>query len=452
MANCKFILGTIGKEGKAGIKLQFFYQGARFVYGTGLSINTKLWDSNTMRPIKDGKIIKEIGGNSQIKTELENISNRLQNIETLVKEFFSDKLLRKEEINLDDLRELLSKRFETKISKQLSVKPSEPSIPLIRDVIKQFIIDISDGHKTTRNGNEYNYRTLQQYLALLTFFDGFETWSKRKYTVLDISPTFRDNLVNYCNISGYKTNQTGKIIQQLKAVMNNFVFKAFDYDFNLNENQLIKIQMMLKRMDKPQEAVTSVVLTESELDKLYNFEFKKSYQNRARDLFLVACYTGLRYSDFSRLGREHIKKGFLQITNKKTGKFVEIPIRSELHSIMIKYDYKIPVISSQKLGDYAKEICEIAGIDELIEIRETRGGQTTITTKPKYEMISTHTGRRTALTQMINNGMSVADCMNISGHLTMSSFQKYIRPDNKLSERASKNPFFARRVKKLKVI
>ncbi len=58
---------------------------------------------------------------------------------------------------------------------------------------------------------------------------------------------------------------------------------------------------------KPRVEVTDqVVLTKSEVLKLYHYDFSKSPKlERVRDVFVFGCLTGMRYSDFKRVQREN---------------------------------------------------------------------------------------------------------------------------------------------------
>ena len=80
--------------------------------------------------------------------------------------------------------------------------------------------------------------------------------------------------------------------------------------------------------------------------------------DRVRDLFLVGCYTGLRFSDFSRLTPKNIADGFIEIEQSKTGDSVVIPVHSVIKKIIKKYNGLPPTISNQKFNTYLKDICE----------------------------------------------------------------------------------------------
>ncbi|MBK8826580.1 MAG: integrase catalytic domain-containing protein [Saprospiraceae bacterium] len=162
--------------------------------------------------------------------------------------------------------------------------------------------------------------------------------------------------------------------------------------------------------------------------------------DRARDIFLTGSYTGLRFSDYSRIKPEHINKQFIQIIPIKTKDNVNIPLRPELSTILTKWDFTIPKMTSQELGRYIKEIGKLSGIVANVEITETKGNQTIITTKPKNQMITSHTARRSFATNMFYDGMNPIDIMKITGHKKLDTFQKYIVSDpNRELQRQERN-------------
>jgi site-specific recombinase XerD len=187
-----------------------------------------------------------------------------------------------------------------------------------------------------------------------------------------------------------------------------------------------------------------ITLTPKELDQIRNLEIpqEKSYLTNARKLFLLSCLTGLRNSDYSRISQEHYKQtedgATLEIVQKKTTDQVIIPLNPEAKAIVLELlDKEDPThtISQQKLNNYVKELCELAGINELIELVEKRGEKIETKVKPKFELITTHTGRRTFATNLVNKGAPVSVVMALTGHKTERSFWQYV---NTTKEQAQK--------------
>jgi site-specific recombinase XerD len=132
--------------------------------------------------------------------------------------------------------------------------------------------------------------------------------------------------------------------------------------------------------------VDKVYLTMGEVQKLYDLDL--SGLNRlakVRDLFLIGCLTGLRFSDFSTIRPGNIRpldvdgKEVLCLTKttQKTSEKVVLPLTDpRLVAILEKYGMQAPPkISNQRLNSYLKELCQLAGIDSPVEIFEHRGGK-----------------------------------------------------------------------------
>jgi integrase len=178
--------------------------------------------------------------------------------------------------------------------------------------------------------------------------------------------------------------------------------------------------------------VHPIYLTQKEVESIYNLDLSKDKTlDIARDIFLIGCYTGQRFSDYSRINSQHIKtvKGgkIIDLIQKKTGEQVLIPVRPELETILKKYDYIPPRTHEQKANERIKLVCEKAKINEQIEIEEIKGGLKVTQRKAKYELIKTHTARRTGATLMFLAGIPTISIMKITGHKTEREFLKYIR-------------------------
>ncbi|MGZ4155978.1 MAG: tyrosine-type recombinase/integrase [Bacteroidia bacterium] len=91
------------------------------------------------------------------------------------------------------------------------------------------------------------------------------------------------------------------------------------------------------------------------------------------------------------------------------------------------YDYKLPAVCEQIFNGEIKKIALKAGITSLETKRETRGGKKLILTLPKYEMISSHTGRRSFATNFYEDGVTIRELMSVTGHTTEQAFKNYVK-------------------------
>jgi len=136
----------------------------------------------------------------------------------------------------------------------------------------------------------------------------------------------------------------------------------------------------------------------------------------------------------AKLNQSNIQGSVIKITTAKTGETVIIPIHTVVKRIVDHYGGFPPSISNQKTNENLKTIMEIAGFDSDVIVTEYRGGKNKRTdiVKKKYELITTHTARRSFATNMYLSGdVPVHSIMKITGHRTERSFLTYIVLENR---------------------
>jgi integrase len=76
---------------------------------------------------------------------------------------------------------------------------------------------------------------------------------------------------------------------------------------------------------------------------------------------------------------------------------------------------------------YLKELCQRAGFSERIELGRTKGGLRETRVLEKWELVTTHTARRSFATNAFLAGVPTISIMKITGHKSESVFMKYIK-------------------------
>ena len=148
-------------------------------------------------------------------------------------------------------------------------------------------------------------------------------------------------------------------------------------------------------------------------------------------MFVIACYTALRISDIQQLKNAVIREGFISLYQKKTKDLVEIPILKEIASLVHHYqEVGFPVIDRTKANHIIRTLAARCNINELVCSKEQRGGETTMIRKPKYDMISFHTARRSCITNLYKRGYPANYVMTLSGHKSLQAFQRYMKASN----------------------
>ena len=188
---------------------------------------------------------------------------------------------------------------------------------------------------------------------------------------------------------------------------------------------------------------TIIFLTWDELMAVYRLEFPedKRYLERARDLFCFQCFTSLRYSDLAALRRENIRDDKMYITIKKTGTSLSIDLNDYSRAILDKYkddELPLPIITNQRLNEYIKDVCFLAEINKPITMSHYKGAERIDEVKPKYELISSHTGRKTFICNALSLGISPAVVMQWTGHSDFKAMKPYIGTLQDAKENAMK--------------
>ena len=178
-----------------------------------------------------------------------------------------------------------------------------------------------------------------------------------------------------------------------------------------------------------------IFLSKQELDKLRNLDIPSglSHLESVRDVFLFCCFSGLRHSDVYILRRNDIKDDHIEVTTVKTGDSISIELNNVTREILNKYkDFQfpgnkaLPVIQNQPMNRELKELCRLAGINEPIRITTYKGNQRKDEVKEKWELVGTHTGRRTFIVNCLSLGIAPNVVMKWTGHSDYKSMKPYI--------------------------
>lgn len=290
----------------------------------------------------------------------------------------------------------------------------------------RFLQELREGVRKTDKGVIASERTITNYQQGYNRLSEFQTAAGRVFFWEDINRDFLNEYVRFLQGSGrgddaYNTNTCAKRVKEIKHLVR-----------TAREEKVTSCPVPEYKFGEV--AVDSVYLSWDELEKFANADLtglSKGHET-ARDLFLVGCYCGQRVSDYASIKSDQIHtdqdgRVYISVLQKKTGARVEIPARKELRAILKKYNNNLPRLTDQVINRYIKEVAKRAGIDEMIEIRSTKGGKVSTTKQPKYELITTHTARRSAATLMYLDGVDSMDIRQITGHSSDKMLMKYIR-------------------------
>ena len=261
---------------------------------------------------------------------------------------------------------------------------------------------------------------LEDFLKDTNLPDDFSTFTSKKFDAV---------FTEWCySTKHYKQNTVYTTYGVLKSLLN----AAKEEGFEMEDNYL---HLRGKCVD-----TDAIYLTEDEIKKIYLLDIPslikageidgKSTIERTRDLFIVACWTGLRRSDVNRLDKAtfDIESKTISITAEKTKHQVVIPMHPMVLAIYNKYKGIFPRLCDRgHTIEHLRQCARLAGIDDEVRMVENRGGKVSTLIYKKYQLVGMHTGRRSFATNMYKRRFPTIAIMRLTGHTTESNFLKYIK-------------------------
>lgn len=404
MAKYNFNLRAPGAGKPSPVNFVVRYYNQRLVYPTQETVRPDQWDAERQRAVETRR-----------NPELKDLNARLDNLESETQRVLTNYRLQNADRlpTVEELRDLLNERLNR------AVAPSTKANSLFA-FIERYIVE-------SETSKRVSPVTIRAYKVVLKKLREFSRKTK-EYRALDFD---KINLDFYADFTGWLTGQSYSVnyIGNHVKVLKSFLNEATERGIN------VKLDYRSKRFKKITEETSAIYLNERELETLANLDLTNAPRlDRVRDLFLVGCWTGLRFSDFTRLDPRHLTADgdFIEIETQKTGETVVIPVHPVVRAVFAKYGGKTanslpPAISNQKMNDFLKEIAQHAGLTEPVEERMTKGGFRVTTEVPKWELVSTHTARRSFATNCYKMGLDTITIRAITGHRTEKAFLTYIK-------------------------
>jgi site-specific recombinase XerD len=389
-------------------------------YKSDIVISPADWDDKNQCIKKPSGNIKDVQ-----KKRLIELTDKIDNRKKLIRDLFLAQP-NPEALTSDWLVDAIDKNLNPE-KYIIEVEDHEPETVL--EYINYFVSN-ADKRKDKKTSRLLSPNTKKQYVTTEKHLIDFaKHQGKTDYQFSEINEQFYNDFVEYLTqkeytikkkrgeevneIHRYTLNSVGKYIRALKVM----IAGAKNSDSDTSSFYVFN------------EDVDNVYLNEAELKQLKDFDFSKDlHLDRVRDWFLLLAWTGSRWSDLDKIGKSDIKNNMVTYRQKKTNTAVTIPLHPVVNEILQKYNYNMPeAISNQKFNDYIKDACKLAQIDTLESFTRTVGGKLITETKPKYELVSSHTCRRSFCTNMYLRGLDTLMIRSISGHKTEKSFLKYIK-------------------------
>jgi integrase len=380
---------------------KYSYNGKRLEYYTRERCDYKNFNLGYVQAGKDP--IRTTEPNS------DNINRNLRSIERHIKNIESEAIAAGVPITI--------KYFRDELKKRLRPEPEEAKMTLT----KYFDVYINDLPNRTneRTGEKLSSAMAIKYGTIKNLFADFCKYKGREYDFADMNVKFYQEFKNYMvTEKKYSVNTLGRAMKFLKTILNDATTNKYNNNLEFRE--------VLKGVTEESD---NVYLNKDELEEIYKLDLKDNPKlDRVRDVFLIGCWTGLRFSDFTTLKKDDVHGDRIRVKTQKTGSKVTIPLHPTVKLILEKYQYEIPpAISNQKFNDYIKEIAALAKLNEPFTRHITKGGKDAPITMPKWKACSSHTCRRSFATNAYKQKINPVYIMSITGHKTEAEFMKYLK-------------------------
>lgn len=301
-----------------------------------------------------------------------------------------------------NVMQVVYNRYETTPVRRMSV--------VVPEVLSNFIYDYTEQcHRTV--GYKSMFRIAANHIA------GYSQKIGQVIYTDSVTEQVFEDFVYYLQSERKLMGSTVRsIIERVKCMLN----KAYNAGYPVSGS--------FRDYTFKDDEIDSVFLTMSDITRMYYFANLPRKEEEVRDYFIIGCLTGLRYSDYSRLTADNFIDGKIQIRTKKNKTPVLIPQHRFVKEILRKYSNRLPPARCiQYFNQAIKKICKRIGFTELIPYERRIGTEFVSVMRPKYSLISSHTARRSAATNMFLAGIPTYRIMLLTGHKTEVAFFRYIK-------------------------
>jgi integrase len=411
------------KNGKAPIYLTYSIHRVRLFHSIDAGIFPAYWRQENKRafyiPSREAKkLLQKTDNDLLTETEINTINDVIATVETDIKgienKFIALNIPFSSQMVIDELKK-----------KDANVTKKEEQKGLLFDFMDTYI---SEHEATREKGSLTVYKSVKNHLK------AYQDATKHLVTFDTIDYNFFHKLQRFL-INRKKIDKEGNVSPMLNNITIAKALSTLKTFLTYAKERGIKVNDSYKDFTIKKEKLEVIALEQDEFDSLLHLELSgNKHLDKVRDIFLFSCATGFRFSDVEQLGREHISNNMITLTIKKTKTKLTVPLNVISAAILDKYrdlHRPLPMMTNQVINRSLKDLCELAGIIQPIEIVRFHGAKRVAVTFPKYELVSYHTGRKTFCTLSLEKGMSAEEVMKISGHEDYKSFQRYINVTEK---------------------
>ncbi len=408
---CAFVLDRVPNTDEARVRCRVKWEGSRRIVAlnVGCRVNVSRWDAQEQRCVA-----RSFHGPRRIPAAT--INAEIDRYADAVKDTFNhfDKLGAVP--SKDELRAKLTEELGSAEAKELGVIQA----------LDKFIAE-RGGRNCWR---ERTYKKMWSVKNHLLAWDPELTWEAFKEEGLYKFIAYLRGLtrVNKRAAEGV-TNLKDSSIDTTLSALRWFLVWA-DHRGHLPYKDYLEFKPKWQKIDDPK-----IFLDWNELMQLMSYDIPEDQQTlrSVRDVFCFCAFTSLRYSDVRALRWADVHDDYIRVTTIKTSDDLVIELNKYSSDILGRYvdeaypdDKVFPVLSNQKMNVRLKEVCKLCGIDRMVRVSEIHNGRRVDRLFPKWQLMTTHAGRRTFISNALMMGIPPNVVMRWTGHADYDSMKPYI--------------------------
>jgi len=399
------------KQKVSSIRVKISVSGVSIFLYTGRSIETDHWD-------KKKCFVKSYVGKSTTTLLIQRLKELEIDILTLLDRYKNGK----PKLSFVDLQSKLAALVERpEIKKTTSGLANSPAKETLIGFMELFIQDCESGVRLSPKRQKLKPSSIGSYKTTKGYLMKFQAHTKKVLTLKDFSQNDIDKFSDFLIIDEEFAMNT-----HAKAMMD--LLQIIKYAVKLKKIPAAK--MVELEFDTRREETDSIYLTESEILQLLEIkDFDDPIHEQVRDVFVVGCFTAMRFSDYSMIDSSAIRNNRLEFVQKKTGGKVTIPIHPVVNTILKKYDNALPKVpKNNEFNRIIKLVGEkLACLHIPFTKQVTYGRELKQLVDMKFNYLQTHTARRSFCSNEYLKGTDPLVIQAISGHRSQKSFMRYIK-------------------------
>jgi integrase len=176
-----------------------------------------------------------------------------------------------------------------------------------------------------------------------------------------------------------------------------------------------------------------IIPTIEEFKTICNAKIDDQRLSYARDIWILAASTGLRFSDTIKINKNNVQiekgKNYIITNIQKTVEAQHrIPLNNVGLHILTKYPQGMRKISNQKINKALYDLFKSLKINTIVTRLKKYGAEVVEDTGPKYKFLTFHSSRRFFISFCVNDGkIGLGNVMAFTAHKNVNSIDTYIQ-------------------------